>query len=295
MGEDELRAAAVRRGAPVWSVEQADEVIARFTRAGRDLGVDQVAALRGILTSGAAVEVLAAPAGTGKSFLIGTLAETWPLTGPGGSPEPGPVPDGGPRVFGVAYGQRQADVLTEEGVTARNITGWLDGQARLAGGAGIGADETFRLRSGDLLVVDEAGAADTASLVAIHRRCAAAGVKLLLVGDSRQLAAVGAGGALADIAARGIRYDLAEVRRFSNEWEGPASLRLRDGDTTAAAEYAKHGRLVDAGTAEQAEHAASRAWLADTIAGRDALLIVGSNALACVTGARAASNRPTSV
>ena len=42
-------------------------------------------------------------------------------------------------------------------------------------------------------------------------------------------------------------------------------------------EYVKHGRLVDGGTAEQAEAAASRAWLADTLAGREALLVVGSN------------------
>ena len=92
--------------------------------------------------------------------------------------------------------------------------------------------------------------------------------------------AVGAGGALADIAARGIEYQLAEVRRFHNAWEGPASLRLRDGDTTVVREYAKHGRLVDAGTVEQADQAAGRAWLADTLAGRDALIVVGSNAAA---------------
>ncbi len=299
LGEAELRAAAVRRDAPVWSDADAGEVLARFSRSGRELGVDQAAALRGILTSGASVEVLAAPAGTGKSFLVGTLAETWPLTGrgvpPGGPDGATPDPDHagepageqeGPRVFGVAYGQRQADVLAEEGVTARNIRRWLDGQARLDRGAGDAGDERFRLRSGDLLVVDEAGAADTASLVAIHRRCAEKGVKLLLVGDSKQLAAVGPGGALADIAERGVRYELAEVRRFRNDWEGPASLRLRDGDTSVVAEYAKHGRLVAGGTVEQAETAAARTWLADTIAGREALLVVGSNEAAARVSAQ---------
>ena len=39
-------------------------------------------------------------------------------------------------MFGVAYGQRQADVLAEEGVTARNIRRWLDGQERLDDGRG---------------------------------------------------------------------------------------------------------------------------------------------------------------
>ncbi|WP_246633220.1 MobF family relaxase [Pseudonocardia nigra] len=285
LGEAELRAAAVRRGAPAWTSEQAAEVVDRFAHSGRALGEDQATALTGILTSGAAVEVLAAPAGTGKSFLVGALAETWPTTGrPVGGPDGSPEPDGGarggaegPRVFGLAYGQRQADVLTEEGVTARNIRRWLDGQARLDAGHPADGDEAFRLRSGDLLVVDEAGAAPTADLVAIHRRAAAVGAKLLLVGDSRQLAAVGAGGSLADVAAAGITYELAEVRRFRNEWEGPASLRLRDGDAGVVGEYAKHGRIVDAGTPEQAEQAAARAWLADTIDGRDALLVVGSN------------------
>jgi len=44
------------------------------------------------------------------------------------------------------------------------------------------------------VVVDEAGMADTGDLAAIQSRCQAAGAKLLLTGDPRQLAAVGAGG-----------------------------------------------------------------------------------------------------
>ncbi|MDN5749654.1 MAG: AAA family ATPase, partial [Pseudonocardia sp.] len=192
----------------------------------------------------------------------------------------------GRRVFGLAYGQRQADILTEEGVKASNIARWLAGQARLDRGAGTTADEGFRLRPGDMLVVDETGAATNPDLVAIHRRAQAAGAKLLLVGDPKQLASVGAGGVLSDIAERGIHYELAEVRRFTHDWEGPASLRLRDGDTSVVADYAKHGRIIEAGTGEQAEAAAARAWLADTIAGKDALLVVGSNdAAARVSGA----------
>ncbi len=290
LGEAELRAAAVRRGAPAWTRDEADELLAGFARSGLTLSEDQAAALTGILTSGAAVEVLAAPAGTGKSFLVGALAEAWTRSGPAAptpgvpTPEPGePGTSSGPKVFGVAYGQRQAEVLAEEGVTARNITAWLSGQARLdASGVGAAspADEAFRLHRGDLLVVDEAGAAPTPDLVAIHRRCEAAGVKLLLVGDPRQIGAVGPGGALVDIAERGIRYELAEVRRFTADWEGPASLRLRDGDEAVIDDYTKRGRLVDAGTAEQAEAAASRAWLAAALDGKDALLVVGSNAAA---------------
>ncbi|MDN5852244.1 MAG: AAA family ATPase [Actinomycetia bacterium] len=235
------------------------------------------------------MEVLHAPAGTGKSFLVGALAEVWPTSGK--PPYPEGEPDGGgdgPRVFGVAYGQRQADVLTEEGVTVRNIRKWLDGQARLDAGRPVPGDETFRLRRGDLLVVDEAGAAATPDLVAVHRRCAEIGAKLLLVGDTRQFAAVGAGGAMADLTERALTYELAEVRRFRNDWEGSAWLRLRDGDTTIVDDYVKHGRLVDAGTVEQAEQTAARMWLADTVDGRESLIIVGSNAAA----ARLTSSAP---
>ena len=130
------------------------------------------------------------------------------------------------------------------------------------------------------MVVDEAGTAETGDLLAIWRRCAAVGAKLLLVGDPRQLSAIGPGGALSDIGRCGLTYQLAEVRRFANDWEGPASLRLRDGDPTVLAEYVKHGRLVAGGTAEQAEAMASRAWLADTLNGRESLLIVDTNAAA---------------
>ena len=60
-------------------------------------------------------------------------------------------------------------------------------------------------------------------------------------------------------------------------WEGAASLRLRERDQTVLADYHKHGRLLDGGALDQAEAAAARAWLADTLAGRHALLIVDTN------------------
>jgi hypothetical protein len=42
-------------------------------------------------------------------------------------------------------------------------------------------------------------------------------------------------------------------------------------------EYAKHGRLRDGGTVEQAEAGAARAWLADTLRGWESLLMVRDN------------------
>jgi conjugative relaxase-like TrwC/TraI family protein len=259
-GEHELRAAAVRRGAPVLEAARLEAFIAARAAAGMPFSADQEVALRGVLTSGAAVEVVSAPAGTGKSFLVGALAEVW---------------EGG-RVRGLAFGQRQADVLTEEGVRSRNIAHWLVGQQRLAEGRGIDDDEDFRLAPGDLLVVDEAQLAGNPNLVEIARLCGAAGAKLVLAGDPAQ-GGMGPSGGLRDVAERGISYELAEVRRFRNGWEGPASLRLRDGDTTVAREYARHGRIVAAGSLEQAETAAGRAWLADALNGHESLVVTLTN------------------
>jgi len=50
--------------------------LARFADSGVTLGVDQEAALRGVLTSAARVEVLTAAAGTGKSFVVGAIADS---------------------------------------------------------------------------------------------------------------------------------------------------------------------------------------------------------------------------
>jgi conjugative relaxase-like TrwC/TraI family protein len=184
LAEHALRAAAVERGAAAFSAAGATEVLDRFTASGRVLGADQAAALRGVLTSGAWVEVLSAAPGTGKSFVVGALADAWTGTGEH-------------RVFGLAPSQVAAGVLAGEGVTAAaNTAGWLGAQERLArGGPGRAGDEGWRLRPGDLVVVDEANMAGTDHLAAIQQRCAAAGAKLLLVGAAAgRRAGWGAGG-----------------------------------------------------------------------------------------------------
>ena len=170
------------------------------------------------------------------------------------SPTPGPTPPvpcrpGGRarcapvrRVFGLATSQIATDVLVGEGLTARNV----DPLARHPGparrrprrrqtAARSTGDEAWRLHAGDLVVVDESAMTDTAALAAIHRYVEAAGAKLLLVGDHRQLAAIGAGGGMELLAQAGTRYELTEARRFTHEWERDASLRLRDGDDDRAA------------------------------------------------------------
>jgi len=267
--ERALRAAAVDRSAARVTQELAGAFFDELAESGIELGVDQAAAVRGVLTSGAAVESLVGPAGTGKSFVVGTLAHAWQ----------DPTMWGGEqrRVFGLATSQIASMVLTAESVRARNIAQWRAVQQRLSEGRGFGDDEDWRLTPGDLVVVDESAMTDTADLAAVHDIVEAAGAKLLLTGDHRQLAAVGAGGGMDLVARVSPAYELTEARRFTHPWERDASLRLREGDQAALQAYRKHGRIIDGGPIERATRLAAEAWLADTLAGRHSLLIVDSN------------------
>ncbi|GEL26780.1 hypothetical protein PSU4_57340 [Pseudonocardia sulfidoxydans NBRC 16205] len=271
--EQILTAAATQGGAAALPTHAANRFLAGLTEQGIALGADQAAAVRGVLTSRARVETLVGPAGTGKSFVVGALARAW--SDPelyGGSPR---------RVFGLATSQVATNVLAGEGLQARNVARWLVTQDCLAAPpveSQAGPDDVqWRLHAGDLVVVDESAMTDTASLAAIHRHVDNAGAKLLLVGDHRQLAAVGAGGAMDLIANSGPRYELADARRFTESWEREASLRLRAGDEAVLRDYHRHGRLLDSGTTTDAEQSAARAWLADTLTGKRSLLLVDTN------------------
>ena len=277
--ERALVATSTTGGATALPPDVAARFLGGLAEGGTELGVDQAAAVRGVLTSGAKVETLVGPAGTGKSFVVGAIARGWTDPTTGGSTEDGVTR----RVFGLATSQIATEILTAEGLNARNVAAWLAAQNRLTTGAGAGGprpvdgDQALRLHAGDLVVVDESAMTDTAALAAIHHHVDKAEAKLLLVGDHRQLAAVGAGGGMDLIASSGARYELTEARRFNNEWERGASLRLRAGDDTVLREYHQQGRLLDSGTAEQAEQSAARAWLGDTLTGRRSLLLVDTN------------------
>ncbi|WP_165438618.1 MobF family relaxase [Pseudonocardia sediminis] len=246
------------------AVRVGDEVAAAAAERLSVVGLsgDQVAAVVGVLSSGRVGDVLVGPAGTGKSHTIGALAREW-NAGIGG------------RVVGVATATIAARNLAGLGLEAMNTAQFLaaftpdpdTGQAR------------DRLGAGDLLVVDEAGMSGTPELARLVEMAAAAGAKILAAGDPEQLHEVGAGGMFSYLAARPATFELATVHRFVEEWEAEASLLLRAGDTAAVAAYDDHGRLR-AGTLEQMQEAAVRGHLADTLDGKQALLVVGTNATA---------------
>ncbi|MDN5915944.1 MAG: AAA family ATPase [Pseudonocardia sp.] len=206
--------------------------------------------------------MLVGPAGTGKSHTIGALAREWNA-------------EIGGRVVGVATATIAARNLVGLGLEAMNTAQF---RAAFVPDPDTGQVRD-RLAAGDLLVVDEAGMSGTAEMGMLVEMAAAAGAKVLPAGDPHQLHEVGAGGMFDYLAARPGTFELTTVHRFSHEWEAEASLLLRAGDPAAAAPYNDHGRLR-AGTLEQMQETAVRGHLADTLDGKQALLVVGTNTAA---------------
>ncbi|MGR3939076.1 MobF family relaxase [Streptomyces sp. BRA346] len=262
---------ATELGAPAVSREAIDAAV---TEAGLNEGQEQ--AFRSILASGRRMEVVAAPAGTGKSRLAGAIHDAW-------TQECGPV-------IGLTVSQRAARVLSEEGVTnAQNVAKFLDTNRRLESGAPVADDErsAFQLQPGHLVLVDEASMAETGQLDEIRRLAARAGAKVLYVGDNAQLDSVGSGGIFSQLTEELPNvHRLDEVMRFNSEWEKKASLQLRKGEADVLAEYEARGRLR-AGTREEMVEASYQSWLADHAAGKDAVLIAPTKQQADELAARA--------
>lgn len=100
------------------------------------------------------------------------------------------------------------------------------------------------LPRGCVLVIDEAGMAETRVLAPLLRLVDDAGGKAILVGDPGQLPAVGAGGLFAALCDRLDAIGLSENRRQHDPAERDALARLRAGDPEPYLSYAAlSGRL----------------------------------------------------
>ena len=177
----------------------------------------------------------------------------------------------GGRLIGLTLSENAARVMTTEGLPeAYNIAQFLGK-----------CPDSDRLRHpvhvgpADKLVIDEAGQVGTADLALIQQAAGPAGV--LAVGDPAQLGPVEAGGWFTWFASELGAAELSEVRRFASPWEAHASLQLRRGDKSALAAYDAHGR-IRAGDREAMHDKAALAFLADFLAGKDSILLAGSNA-----------------
>jgi conjugative relaxase-like TrwC/TraI family protein len=217
-----------------------DEVLARHAH----LDGEQALGVRQLLTSGNGYDLVIGQAGTGKSTMLGAARIGWE--------------EAGFRVIGTAVAARTAaDLEGGTGIPSSSLTQLM---ADLREGGG--------LTSRYVIVVDEASMVGTRPLDQLRSYVDAAGAKLVLVGDNRQLSSIDAGGALRTLSSETGDHvvTLATNRRQSGadqQWERDALVALREGDVTPAVEaYTEHGRVTIAGTIDEARRHIVEDWWA---------------------------------
>ena len=222
------------------------------------LGEDQAAAVRTIATAGDPIICVVGPAGAGKSHTIGAAADAWHASGIS--------------VRGLAVSAMAAGVLVaESGIPADTIAKFLHEQNRPGG-----PQPPWRLRRGEVVVVDEASMVASRDLARLARLADKADAKLVLVGDYAQLGAIEAGGLfrlLCDTHA----VELTGVRRFTAAWEADASLRLRARDPSVLTVYDERGR-IHAGDRLQALDVACAAWHQSHLVGESLVILATDRA-----------------
>jgi conjugative relaxase-like TrwC/TraI family protein len=183
----------------------------------RSLSDDQTAMVRQLTTSGAGVEVVVGKAGTGKTYALDAAREVWEAAGV--------------RVTGVALAARAALEL-EESAGIRSTT-----LARLLGQVDD-HPEGSPLKPESVLVADEAGMIGTRQLARLLDHAEQQSIKVVLVGDPKQLPEIDAGGLFRALTTRLPAIELTDNRRQQLRWEQAALDELRHGNPdTALAAY----------------------------------------------------------
>jgi ATP-dependent exoDNAse (exonuclease V) alpha subunit len=149
---------------------------------------------------------------------------------------------------------------------------------------------TTQIGPSTLVIIDEAGMADTVSLDTAVQFVIARGGSVRLVGDDQQLAAIGAGGVLRDITHIHGAFRLTELHRLTDPAEAAASLALRDGDPSGLEFYLDHGRIHVGDIATTTEQAFN-AWVSDRADGLDTVMIAPTRNLVAQLNARARAHR----
>jgi conjugative relaxase-like TrwC/TraI family protein len=209
-------------------------------RRGHELTAEQAQALQAIASEGGVV-VLVGEAGTGKGVVLDAAREAWERDGH--------------RVIGTAVAGATAQRLGTDAGIRETMTA-----DSLIARAGRG---TLQLDRDSVVVMDEAGMADTRRLAALVEITRESDSKLVLAGDSAQLSPIGAGGLFRELADSVPTARLSEVHRANHDWERDAWQQLRHGNAERAlGEYRARGRLHLEDTREQAGERMVDDWAA---------------------------------
>ncbi len=209
----------------------------------------QALAVKMVLTTSNRVVGIQGHAGTGKTTMLRTVAKNLPKDY---------------RIVGTAPSAAAARELTKAGVEATTIASFLLRGSR-------------RLDKQTLVVVDEASMVSARSLHALLSAVEQAGARVVLVGDTRQLAAVEAGAPFRQLQENNMDVaTMAEVLRQTDARLREAVEAAAAGNATVAIDLLKHAtqQIVDDGSRHKE---IARAYVRERTAGRDTLAVAGTN------------------
>jgi Ti-type conjugative transfer relaxase TraA len=187
------------------SRQSMDKISTRFS-----LSNEQAEALNHVV-GGGDVSVVCGKPGTGKTYMLKALNQHY-----------GNI---GCRTLGVALASKAAKGLeAESGIKSSTIASL---NYRIASGK-------LTLNKNNVLVVDEAGMVDFASMNHLITAVNKAGSKIVLVGDSEQLKPIGKGDLFRGIAARVGYYAMEDIKRQRDLADRQASIALSKGKVDAA-------------------------------------------------------------
>jgi hypothetical protein len=222
-------------------------------RLGASLTATQKEVAVGLMTSGHRLEVVIGVGGSGKTTTLAAVKDGFETAGY--------------TVIGTATsGQAAKNLGDGAGIDSRTVASvtWRLDHNRLV------------LSDQHVLILDEGSMTTDVAIARLLAAVERSGAKLIVVGDDRQLGAIGPGrGPHSSCRAPPQQlWALGDNLRQTNPAERAALSQLRDGDIeTAVAWYARNGRVHPAPDRRRAVIGMIRAWAGDIDAGRDSLLL----------------------
>ncbi|HAU2256033.1 TPA: Ti-type conjugative transfer relaxase TraA [Legionella pneumophila] len=204
------------------------------------LSDEQLEAVR-YITEGSQISVVIGRPGTGKSYLLKPIKEHYAQHNY--------------RVIGAALSGKVAKSLqTDTGIASSTIASLT---YKLA-------NQQLKLNSNDVLIIDEAGMVDFASMALLIREAKKAGSKVILVGDPDQLKPIHKGEIFRGIAALTGYIELEHIKRQNDLGDRLASMNMAKGMIAEAVDhYHEKGAIVFSETTEAAAQNLIHEWQAD--------------------------------
>jgi ATP-dependent exoDNAse (exonuclease V) alpha subunit len=271
--EQRLIATAGCRDGYTIATAAVDVALLQATANGVTLNAGQAALVHEMASSGARLQLAIAPAGTGKTTALQILAAAWR--------------HGGGTVIGLAPSAAAAAILREQinthTETLAKLTTALQPGRQLP-------DWVANIRTSTLVLIDEAGMADSLSLDTAVKYVVDRGGSVRLIGDDQQLSAIGAGGVLRDIQASHGAVRLTQLLRFTDPAEAAATLALRDGKPEAIGFYLDNQR-VHVGDLSTITEQVFTAWQHDRSQGLDSIMLAPTRDLVAELNRKARNHR----